>query len=482
MKLYSIMSPMRGMCLLLLGLFSGQAALAVTIPHEANCYSSDNGYDLYIANNSALATIQANYIFDSNNEFYETGTGTFVTTPPSSMDTLSTGAFCYHDKSEYTGNWLSYAVGGVQFKLQFWGSGDNYYLNLQPVNSDDWTTDDGSKCPGETGWSAAISALNTDTAQTICSEDYVVNIATAGLGGADSGVMMTIVDNPAGTAGGSQTASGSSASSAEAFSTPTHGIAAPSAATESGRYVLASRIFNKSRWSVLRDPETLALSGVQYAQDGLQHDKFVHCTFLHDDGNADIYRRQSTYDCKIAEHCTTQQCNPKDWQIMSKTVTLPGTFFNRRPIKDSNIKPSIPPVGGNADIRQALQLLPERVNQRKIHQTPDGKIKLISVNLLNQEWAFAYDGQKLFAMVPHGAMGQPRFVQCQQTASNTDEVTLDCSEAYRCKAGACTDGQWVAVATLKLPQSFFSLPKPSTGGCVTGSDGTVQGCYWQRAR
>ncbi len=483
MKPYTIMPMTRLISLLLLGLCTGQAALAVTIPHVANCYSGDNGYDLYIANNSAFATIQANYIFSNNSNFYEYDTGTFHTAPPSSVGALATGAFCYYDKESYEGNWLSYSVGGVGFKLQFWGSGDNYFLNLQPVNSGDWTTDDGTACPGESGWAAAVSAVNNSTAQTICDGDYIVNIATAGLGGSDNGVIMTVMDNPAGTAGGSQTASGSSANSAEALAAPDHGInAAPNAATDSGRYVLASRIFNKSRWAVVRNPNTLAISGMRYAQDGLQHDKFVHCTFQRDDGNPDIYRRQSTYDCQVAQHCTSVQCGSADWQMMRETVTLPGTFFNRRPINNLPLKPMTPPVGGDADMRQALQLLPGSVNQRKIHQTPDGKIKLISVNLLNQEWALAYDGQTLFAMVPHGAMGQPRFVQCQQTASNQSEVTLDCAAAYRCRAGACTDGQWAALATVKLPQSFFSLPQPSNNGaCSSAADGT-QTCYWKRPR
>lgn len=468
--------------LLLLGLFGAPAALAITIPQVANCYSGDNGYDLYIANNSALASIQANNIF--NGSFYETGTGTFKTTPPSSLDTLSTGAFCYHDKSDYTGNWLSYTVGGVAFKLQFHGSGDNYFLNLQAVNSSDWTTTDGDNCPGESSWSAAISAKDTSTANTICSDDYIVNIATAGLGGSDNGVLMTVIDNPAGTAGGSQTANASSANSARTSLVESErdpNLIATNA-IESGHYMLASRIFNKTRWSVLRNPETLALSGMSYAADGLQHGKFLHCTFLHDDGNADIYRRQSTYNCKITEPCTSQQCAAGDWQVMGETVSLPETFFTRRPIQNAQPKPSIPPVGGDSDIRQALELLPASINQRKIHQTPDGKVKVMSVNLLKQEWALAYDGQNLFAMVPHGAMGQPRFVQCRQTASSQAGVVLDCYQAYRCQTGNCNAGQWVKVSEVKLPSHFFSMPEAPTSGCVTGPDGTVRHCYWKRPR
>lgn len=466
MKLHSSLLPGNRTALLLLGLLGSHTVLAVTIPHVANCYSKDNGYDFYIANNSAFASLQANYTY-SNNTYYKTGTGTFRTTPPSSVDVLNTGSFCYYDKSDYSGNWLSYKIGGYAFELQFWGSGDNYYLNLSPTGSS-WTKSDGTKCPGETNWAAAISAVDTSTQQTVCNEDYIVNIATAGNGGSDNGIIMTIIDNPAGNLGGSQSA-GSSAGSASASSSSGHHLAAASTAAESGRYVLASRILNKTRWSVLRHPETLALSGMSYAEDGLKHDKFVHCTFLHDDGNPDIYSRQSTYQCKIAQPCTDQQCSPENWEILTEVVTLPGTFFDRPATDNADARLSIPPVGGDVDIRKALQLLPETTAQRKIHQTPDGKLKLISVNLLNQEWALVYDGQQLFAMVPRNTLGQPRFVQCRKTAANEQEVTLACSEAYRCHVGPCTDDQWFSVAEMTLPQSFFSLPQSYSsdgGGCV----------------
>lgn len=468
MKPYSSLLPGNRAALLLLGLLGSPTALAITIPHVANCYNGDNGYDFYIANNSAFTALQANYAYSNGAAYYKTGTGSFKTTPPSSVDVLSSGAFCYYDKSDYSGGWLSYKIGSNSFELQFWGSGDDYYLNLSPTGSS-WTKSDGTNCPGETGWAAAIKAVDTSIQQTVCNQDYVVNIATAGVGGSDNGVILTIFDNPAGNAGGSQSAGGS-ASSAAASSFSGHSLTDASAtATESGRYALASRILNKTRWSVLRNPETLALSGMSYTEDGLKHEKFVHCTFMHDDGNPDIYSRESTYQCKIAEPCTTQQCSAENWEILTEVVTLPGTFFDRPPTDDPNAQLSIPPVGGDVDIRKALQLLPETTAQRKIHQTPDGKLKLISVNLLNQEWALVYNGQHLFAAVPRGAMGQPRFVQCRQTAATTQEVTMACSEAYRCHAGPCTDDQWVSVASIDLPQSFFSLPQSYSsdgGGCV----------------
>ena len=148
---------------------------------------------------------------------------------------------------------------------------------------------------------------------------------------------------------------------------------------------------------------------------------------------------------------------------------MPGTFFDRPPTNNPKVKLLTPPVGGDADIRKSLELLPT-VTERRIHQTPDGKVKVLSVNLLKQEWLLAYDGQHLFAAVPHNQMGQPRFVQCNQTAETEREVKMDCLEAYRCHFGPCTDDQWSPVASITLPKSLLSLPVTPTssggGGCV----------------
>ena len=91
MKLNSSVFPINRITLLLMGLLGSHTALAATIPHVANCYSKDNGYDFYIANNSPFGSLQANNIYSGT--YYETGTGTFRTTPPSSVDVLSTGSF-----------------------------------------------------------------------------------------------------------------------------------------------------------------------------------------------------------------------------------------------------------------------------------------------------------------------------------------------------------------------------------------------------
>jgi hypothetical protein len=237
------------------------------------------------------------------------------------------------------------------------------------------------------------------------------------VGGNDAGVTFSIMDNPAGNASGSQ-----SGSSAYATSAQSRSIMASAA-----NYDVASRIFNKTRWSVVRNPETLAFSGMSYDADGLQHGQFVHCTFDSDDGNADIYSRQSTYQCQVAAPCTAGQCGPETWRTMTEVVKIPGTFFDRPPTNNPKLKLLTPPVGGDADIRKALELLPT-VTERKIHQTPDGKMKVLSVNLLKQEWLLTYDGQHLFAAVPHNQMGQPRFVQCNQTAETEQQVKMDCLE------------------------------------------------------
>jgi hypothetical protein len=365
--------------------------------------------------------------------------------------------------------------------MQFWGEGE-YYLNFSPISS--WTTS--GNCPGETNWAAAISAVNTDATQTICNEDYILNIVTSfNVGGNDAGATLSIMDNPAGNAGGSQSSS-SSAASASANSVRT--LKAATTAAESGRWSLASRIFNKTRWAVVRNPETLALNGMSYAEDGLHYGNFVHCTFINHDGNADIYSRQSTYNCQIAEPCTDGQCGPEMWRTMTEVVAIPGIFFDRPPTNNPKVKLLTPPVGGDGDIRKALELLP-KVTARKINVTPDGKTTLISVNLLKQEWMMAYDGQQLFAAVPHNQMGQPRFVQCRQTAATEKEVMMDCTEAYRCHYSPCTDDQWSPVSSITLAKSFFdvSVVSGNTDALITHyyesildrSSDAVGLAYWQ---
>ena len=471
MKLHPLVLPMNRVALLMLGVLGSQTALALTIPSGANCYSNnDSGYDTWIANNSAFGTLQAYYYYSNGSAYYETGTGTFRTTPPASVAPVNSGSsnsYCYHDSGNYQGNWLAYSIGSTSytFQMQFWGEGE-YYLNFSPISS--WTTS--GTCPGETNWAAAVSAVNTDATQTICNEDYILNIVTSfNVGGNDVGATLSIMDNPAGNAGGSQSSS-SSVSTASASSSMRSTKAAYPA--DSGRWNLASRIFNKTRWAVVRNPETLALSGMSYAEDGLQHGKFVYCTFIHHDGNADIYSRQSTYNCQIAESCTTGQCGPETWHAMTEAVIIPGTFFDRPPTNNPAIKLLTPPVSGDGDIRQSLVLLPG-IMQRKIHQTPDGKIKLMSVNLLKQEWLIAYDGQHLFAAVPHNQMGQPRFVQCQQTASTANDVTMNCAEAYRCHYEPCTDQQWSPVASITLTKTFFSAVTGNSDTLITGYYGAI---------
>lgn len=462
MKLHLLASPMNRVALLALGVLGSQSALALTIPSNANCYANnDSGYDTWIANNSAFGTLSANYYYSNNTAYYETGTGTFRTIPPASVAPLnsgSTNSYCYHDSGDREGNWLSYSIGSTSytFQLQFAGSSD-YNLNFSPISK--WTTT--GTCPGETdvSWMGVVTAVNTDATQTICNDDYILTIVTSsGVGGSDAGATFSIMDNPAGNASGSQ-----SGSSMYATSAPSRSMMASAA-----NYGVASRIFNKTRWSVVRNPETLALSGMSYAADGLQHGQFVHCTFDSDDGNADIYSRQSTYQCQVAAPCTAGQCGPETWRTMTEVVKIPGTFFDRPPTNNPNLKLLTPPVGGDADIRKALELLPT-VTERKIHQTPDGKMKVLSVNLLKQEWLLAYDGQHLFAAVPHNQMGQPRFVQCNQTAETEQNVTMDCLEAYRCHFSPCTD-PWSPVAAITLPKSLLSLPVTPTssggGGCV----------------
>lgn len=445
---------------------------AVTVPFGANCYSGTSGYDVYIINdvatNQASGQLNAYYAYNNGNAYYETGTGTFNTAPPASVSTLNTGAFCYSDKSSYTGNYLAYSIGSADyaFNMQFWGDGGKgggYYVNLNPITGG-WTTS--GNCPG-TGTSLipSISTVNSTTAQTICNQDYIVTIATASTGGSDNGVSMNVTVNPAGAASGSQQSSGSttSASSAVASSAKQEtGVSADAsvAATEP-RFGLASRFVEGRRWSVVQDPKSQNVSGLIYAANGLDPDRFVSCKFVSDDGNANPFLRQSTFKCRVAEPCTKGHCGKGTWQAMApETIVLPGSVFNRPPLNRVPLTPPVttPPQGGDGDIRAALKAL-SAATDRNVQISPDRKTTLINTVVLKQRWAMVYTKKRLFTAVPHGALGQPRFVDCRQTSSTKKDISFACAEAYRCNFAPCEDNQWSAVETMTLPKSFFQPPK-----------------------
>ena len=92
MKLHPLASPMGCVTLLAVGLLSSQTALAITIPVQANCYNGDNGYDVWIANNSAFGTLSSYNYYNNGTAYYTTGTGTFQTTPPTSVPPLNSGS------------------------------------------------------------------------------------------------------------------------------------------------------------------------------------------------------------------------------------------------------------------------------------------------------------------------------------------------------------------------------------------------------
>ncbi|HZR79526.1 MAG TPA: hypothetical protein VFD92_00395, partial [Candidatus Binatia bacterium] len=88
--------------------------------------------------------------------------------------------------------------------------------------------------------------------------------------------------------------------------------------------------------------------------------------------------------------------------------------------------------------------------------TPDGKRALVSKDVGGQRWAISRNPDHTVTgnvFFPGG--GAPQFVFCSQTGESDGNVMLSCSGADACPLGPCQPDEWLFIADVTLPLSFF---------------------------
>lgn len=88
--------------------------------------------------------------------------------------------------------------------------------------------------------------------------------------------------------------------------------------------------------------------------------------------------------------------------------------------------------------------------------TPDGKRALVSKDLAGQRWAISRNPDRTVTgnvFFPGG--GAPQFVFCTETGTSRSDVNLSCSGADACPLGPCEPDEWLFIADVTLPLSFF---------------------------
>ena len=103
-----------------------------------------------------------------------------------------------------------------------------------------------------------------------------------------------------------------------------------------------------------------------------------------------------------------------------------------------------------------------------VQLAPDGKQTLISKDVGSERWAIALNAEdgSVLGNVFFADGGAPRFVSCERTGTAVDGATYRCFGADRCALGPCAAEDWVLIADVTLPESFF-LP-PLDFGSVIG--------------
>ncbi len=105
-----------------------------------------------------------------------------------------------------------------------------------------------------------------------------------------------------------------------------------------------------------------------------------------------------------------------------------------------------------------LLALPGRASaQSGIQVTPDGKRVLVSKNVGAERWALTRnvsDGS-VTGNVFSADGGAPQFVACRETGRSGNGISFRCEGADRCRLAPCARDEWLFIAEVDLPASFF---------------------------
>lgn len=121
--------------------------------------------------------------------------------------------------------------------------------------------------------------------------------------------------------------------------------------------------------------------------------------------------------------------------------------------------------------------------QSGIQITPDGKRVLVSKDVGTERWALTRnlsDGAVTGNVFTTGG-GDPQFVACSESGRSGENLSMRCEGADRCLLTPCTRDEWIFIADVTLPASFFEpdvagassvatrLPAPRSLEGVAGS-------------
>jgi hypothetical protein len=108
--------------------------------------------------------------------------------------------------------------------------------------------------------------------------------------------------------------------------------------------------------------------------------------------------------------------------------------------------------------------------QSGLQVSPDGQRTLVSKDVGPERWAITRNGDddSVTGNVFYPGGGDPRFVWCAQTGTNAESRSFRCEGAQRCPLAPCTPDEWVFVADVSLPTSFFE-PREAAGSSEVSS-------------
>lgn len=117
-----------------------------------------------------------------------------------------------------------------------------------------------------------------------------------------------------------------------------------------------------------------------------------------------------------------------------------------------------------------------------VQVSPDSQQQVVSKNVGEERWAItrAVSDGTVIGNVFFPGGGEPRFLWCEQLGETSEGLQLRCLGADRCPVAPCTDRDWIEIAEVTIPRSFFevggsSAPASSVAGAASGLGVTMGG-------
>lgn len=218
--------------------------------------------------------------------------------------------------------------------------------------------------------------------------------------------------------------------------------------TPDGKRTLVSKDVGAERWAITYNAEDNTVTGNVFKSDGSEP-SFVWCEYLFDDGAADPYEQEVTFECSGADACPGPSCPAGQWSVLA-TVTLPRAFF-------------LPPLTA-ASVTSTTQMPTQLTGEAPsgLQVTPDGKRTLVSKDVGEDRWAITLnddDGTVTGNVFTPGQ--EPTFLWCslESDDGNPDPANVllsySCSVADRCEVGPCDPSDWTFLQNVIVPGWFF---------------------------